>query len=319
MEKQDEMTVQICNMLDDLMNRAMLRKVDGKSEAEADIYGFPFEPNHAISMEPLGFYESTLRLKTEANEMFRFIGKLNRHSPLYTKASSLMEKLTRQLGVCCITKAVLEQEGNDFELLDGLTISWLRRITAFNVRKCYSAFMEDREKNCFLSSVLDLSIRWTALDKRLIATEEKIEKIKAGKMKTDPTDNKTTLKDSGCIAPDSSACIHEDMDNMRSLTAARAFSADKSAAAEMLKKGSKEIPLDAVSILPRKSVHDTWAENELISTPDPEVYSKDIRPLNTPVWDAQQVQDCRTSADVCTASHWIFRSILDISCHRKDN
>lgn len=227
MESKDKMTVQICDMIDDLMTRSWRMKNNGKADAEADIYGYPFEPDNAISAEPLGFYESALRLKTEANELFGFIHKLNRHSPLFLKASSLMEKLIRQLGVCCITRAVLEQEGNDFDLLEGLTISWLKRIAAFNVRKCYAAFMEDREMNRFHSAVLDLSIRWTALDKRLSATEEKIEKIKSGKIRADLPDKALPLSEAG--APEAHP---EQTSEMTSLASPRAFSVDRAALAE---------------------------------------------------------------------------------------
>ena len=185
MEKIDGLTPQIIGMIDDLMDHRWRMKDHSVNAGETDEYGFPFEPDHLISAAPLGFYESAMRLQTQASELYSYVYSLNRHSPLFAKASALLEKLVRQLGICCITKAVLEQEGSRFEMLDGLTVGWLRSVAAFNVRKCYSAFMEDRELNVFNGSVMDLSIRWTALDKRLTATGDKIEKILAGKIGSD--------------------------------------------------------------------------------------------------------------------------------------
>ena len=188
----ERITQQVFDMMDELQEHWAVIQKNAENGPKKDEFGYPFEPDNVFSTEPLGFTESVLRLDTQATEMMRFVYSLNRHSPLFAKASSQLEKMIRQLGIFCITKAVLEQQGNEFMLLEDLTISRLRRMTAFNVRKCYAAFMEDRELNLFNSSVMDLSIRWSVLDKRLLATEERIEKIKTGKEKFSLSDKAKT-------------------------------------------------------------------------------------------------------------------------------
>ena len=219
----DKITPQIVNMINDLMDhRWQMQNKD--ASAEEDEYGYPFEPDNVISTEPLAFYESAMRLQTLAAELYSYVYKLNRHSPQFIKASSLLEKLVRQLGICCITVAALEQEGNNFSMLDGLTISWLRSITAFNVRKCYSAFMEQREIGVFRGHVTDLSIRWSALDKRLTATEKKIENIRNGSVRIAPFgDDRSSA---GAISKESAD--KNDSGTSSVLSEARSFPVDKS-------------------------------------------------------------------------------------------
>jgi len=162
------------------------QKSHAPKSGDNDIYGFPFEPAECFSTDPLEFEESAMRLQMEAIETFRLLSNANRHSPLFYKLSAELEKLVGLLGGVCITKAVLEhQEGKSFPMLDTLTTNWLREKAAFNFRKCYSSYMESMSHLLFNRNALSLSIRWAALDKRLIATGEKIEMIKAGKVKVD--------------------------------------------------------------------------------------------------------------------------------------
>jgi hypothetical protein len=75
---------------------------------------------------------------------------------------------------------VIEQQENDtFELLQDLTIDSLREMAAFNFRKCSSAFMDSRSSGKINLEAFNLSVRWAALDKRLIATQEKIRNKKS--------------------------------------------------------------------------------------------------------------------------------------------
>ncbi len=150
-----------------------------------DKYGFEFEPLDAFSTDPLGFAEMALRMQTEAVETFMLVQTANRHSPLYHRLSARFEKLVSYLGSCCITKAVMEQQGETFRLLDILSTDWLRGMAAFNLRKCYAAFMESRAEGRYSFAAFDLSVRWALLDRRLEATAEKIEKIKTGKISID--------------------------------------------------------------------------------------------------------------------------------------
>ena len=177
------MNMQVLDMIDEMMSRKF-RMADRKGpEPEADRLGFPFEPLNAYSDEPLGFLETAMRLQTEAAVLFNRSRKLNHLSPLYTKAALQLERMIRALGSCCITKAVLEQEGHTFPLIEDVTVGWLRQMAAFSFRKCYAAFMDAHEVGVYNTAASDLSLRFSQLDKRLQATEEKIEKIRAGKIR----------------------------------------------------------------------------------------------------------------------------------------
>ena len=174
-----EVTQDVMQVIEDLQMARYKRKQNGIGEADKDRYGYPFEPDSAFSSNPLEFVETALRLDIEALEMFSELSRLNRFSPLYYQLSGQFEKLIRQLGSCCITKAVIEQQENEtFELLQDLTIEKLRRMTAFNFRKGFAAFMDSRSRGNCCSDAFAFSIRWSALDKRLIATEEKIGRIR---------------------------------------------------------------------------------------------------------------------------------------------
>ena len=175
-----EMTQDVMQIIEDLQMTRYERKQNGDGEAEKDCYGYPFEPDCAFSTKPLEFVETAMRLDIEAMEMFSELSRLNRFSPLYYRLSGQFEKLLRQLGSFCITKAVIEQQENEtFELLQDLTIEKLRKMAAFNFRKCFAAFMDSRSRGAYNADAFGFSIRWSALDKRLIATEEKIGKIKS--------------------------------------------------------------------------------------------------------------------------------------------
>ena len=150
-----------------------------------DKFGYEFEPFDAFSTDPLGFTERTLQMQNEAMETFSLVRTANRHSPLFHKLSAQLEKLISYLGSCCITKAVMEQQGESFRLLNILTTDRLRGMAALNLRKCYAAFMECRTEGRYSYAAFDLSVRWALLDRRLEATAEKIEKIKAGKISID--------------------------------------------------------------------------------------------------------------------------------------
>ena len=193
---------EIVNMIFEMQEQNAQQKANVQKMGKADKYGFPFEPYDSFSTEPLGFMETAMRLETESAKVFHFMREVNRHSPLYYSMSSQLEKLLKELGSICLTKAILEQQGQEFPLLEGLTIERLREQTAFNYRKCYSSFMESMTGWRCNSSALSLSLRWAILDKRLLATAEKIEQVKAGKVRIDlknpsalPQQNADTAKE----------------------------------------------------------------------------------------------------------------------------
>ena len=170
-----EITNEILKVFEDLQRMQSKKEQNGTDEGEKDRYGYPFEPCGAFSTKPLEFAETALRLDIEAREMFSQLCTLNRHSPLFYRLSGQFEKILSLLGSCCITKAVIERQENDtFELLQDLTIDSLREMAAFQFRKCSAAFMDSRSCGRINLEAFNLSVRWAALDKRLIATEEKI-------------------------------------------------------------------------------------------------------------------------------------------------
>ena len=192
----NEMTLETMDIIDGV--RAM-RKLQIESAAkfgDKDKYGYEFEYSDSFGTDTLKFQETAMMLEVEANETFKIMREINRHSPLYFQMCAQLEKLISQLGSVCITKAVKEQqEGDTFKLLERLTIRRLREMTAFNFRKCYQSFLESQSILVYNASALGFSIRWSALDKRLLATEEKIEKIKTGKLKIDITAPQEKLAD----------------------------------------------------------------------------------------------------------------------------
>ena len=188
----EDLNSNIMNLMFNLQDLRMQQKANTANMPEKDAYGYAFEPFDCFSTEPASFLEKAMMLDTEAVEIFRQLRELNRHSPLFYQMSSDMEKIVSQLGSACITKAVIEQEGQNSStmdrLLNRLTIDHLREWTAFNLRKCFASFMESSSVLRYNKTALNLSIRWSALDRRLIATAEKIEKIKSGQVRIDLTD-----------------------------------------------------------------------------------------------------------------------------------
>ncbi len=181
----EEMNYEIMQMIDELQRMRYHQKTIGIEEAKKDRYGYAFEPLDTFSTEPLGFTETAMRLQAEAAELFHMICKVSRFSPLFIRMSGQFEKMVNQLGSCCITKAVMEQQGETFDLLEILTIDKLRGWAALNFRKSYAAFMDSHADGRYKPAAFDLSVRWAALDRRLLATAEKIEKIRSGEIKAD--------------------------------------------------------------------------------------------------------------------------------------
>lgn len=177
------------DMIADLKSMHARQKAAAAKTDSSDKYGFPFEPFDSFSMEPLGFLETAMKLDVEAAETFSLLREFNRHSPLFYQMAGQLERLITQLGSACITKAVLEQQGENSpemdQLLDSLTIDRLRRQTAFVFRKSYSSFTGSIGFLRFNKKALEISIRFSALDRRLTATAAKIEGIRSGRIKPD--------------------------------------------------------------------------------------------------------------------------------------
>lgn len=259
---------EIMKMIDEHQQMRARQKANARKMGKKDSYGFPFEPTDCFGTTTLGFLETTMKMQTQALETFRLLTNINRHSPLFYKMSSELEKLIGQLGSICITKAVIEQrEGQSISLLENLTIEWLREKVAFNFRKCYASYMESMSYVYFNQTALSLSTRWAALDRRLLATQEKIEKIKAGLIKVDVN----VIKDNAKVPadPEAEQNPHEKKDTALP-TEGRALSVDKTAVREWDQQEQTEsvssieetdIPNEDVTELPVEMA----AESERIS------------------------------------------------------
>ena len=154
----NEMTLETMDIIDGV--RAM-RKLQIESAAkfgDKDKYGYEFEYSDSFGTDTLKFQETAMMLEVEANETFKIMREINRHSPLYFQMCAQLEKLISQLGSVCITKVVKEQqEGDTFKLLERLTIRRLREMTAFNFRKCYQSFLESQSVLVYNASALGFS------------------------------------------------------------------------------------------------------------------------------------------------------------------
>ena len=241
----EQINMHTMQIVDDLARMRSFRKANADKQPDTDPYGFKYEPFEAFSAEPLGFLETAMRLQTEALELFGAMGTANRHSPLYIRMCSQMEKLIAQLGSCCITKAVIEhEEGEKFGFLTDLTIKRLRKITGFNFRKCYQSFMESQTLGHFNAATLNLSVRWAALDKRLIATAEKIEKINAGKVKVDLSENKEAEKSE----TKASEKAEQNAEPASFAGKARSFSIDKAMVRQNTASKTDNVPPEETSV-----------------------------------------------------------------------
>ena len=196
------LTADLLNLMDRMVERKV-QQMEFASDCEErkDAYGYAFEPYDTFRADPLGFTEKVMTLQADAEEVFPLTRTVNRFSPLYIKLTRQLEKLLAQLGSCCITKAVLEQQGKTFSALDDLSIEGLRGMLGLNFRKCFEAFMEKREANGLNYEALEMSVRFSALDRRLEATEAKIQKIRSGKCRIETSADEREPQDIGAALP----------------------------------------------------------------------------------------------------------------------
>ena len=145
----------------------------------------PFEPADSFSTDPLSFEEITAALLEEAEDMFYATQVANRHSAYYSIACRSLEKLLRELGSCCVTRAVLERKGFAFPALADLSVEKLYGMLSFNFRKCRAVLLEDRAQAPVPVTEPEMLIRWYVLAERLTATGERVEAIRSGKISAD--------------------------------------------------------------------------------------------------------------------------------------
>ena len=85
---------------------------------------------------------------------------------------------------CCITKAVLEQSGKEYPNLKMMELKELSCMVSLHFRKCCRAYNDiKRETSAQDLNMMNWIFRRAALFERLKATQDKIDKIKSGKIK----------------------------------------------------------------------------------------------------------------------------------------
>ena len=149
-----------------------------------DNYGFPFEPEGIYNSAMLDFEEVAEALWGLILQTHYCATRYHRLSPNYTLLMQILEKHIRQMGSYCITQAVLEQAGREFKLIKGAELKELCGMVSLHFRKCCRAYNTIYSKDqCQDLNMMKWIFRWAALFERLKATQEKIDKIKSGKLK----------------------------------------------------------------------------------------------------------------------------------------
>lgn len=161
-------------------------RADEASLPAADEFGLPFEPLDTLSDPPFEFEKMASALWEDAQTVYLQSAAYNRFSPHYVELLGRLEKIVKQMASFCVTKAVLEKKKYKFPDLEDLKIWNLYCISAFHFRKCHEAFttLQAKRKGTDLT-LLDWEFRWYAVAERLKATENRIRKIKEGKIKID--------------------------------------------------------------------------------------------------------------------------------------
>ena len=178
------------------MEAEMVRDIQSGKAGEPEYRGIlagmkstdlPFEALSEFSNAPFEFQNKALLLWKDTQLIYVHACTANRFSGNYLMLCTQLEKNIRQLGSFCLTKAVLEQQGQSFPELSGLSIKELVGMVSFHIRKAHAALEGIYRDNDILGmTYLNWEYRWIGLDNRLRATEVKIEKIKNGEIHLEP-------------------------------------------------------------------------------------------------------------------------------------
>lgn len=143
----------------------------------------PFEALDEFSSSPLEFEQTALLLWNDTRIIYDHARIENRFSENYLKFCAQLEKNIKRVGSLCLTKAVLEQNGQIFPQLEEMSIRELSGMAAYHLRKCHAALEGLYWDNDLLGmTYLNWEFRWFDLSKRLNATGVKIQKIREGKI-----------------------------------------------------------------------------------------------------------------------------------------
>ena len=153
---------------------------------DCDENGLPFDPEGMYDSAPLEFDEMMKVLWHVTNQLHYAATRCNRHSTQYFTLMKELEQHIKQLGSFCVTRAVLEKSGTTFPDMEEMPVKELYCMVSLHFRKCDIA---QRELQTNIQ-IIDMNttgwlFRWAALAGRLQATEEKIRKIKEGKINID--------------------------------------------------------------------------------------------------------------------------------------
>ena len=146
----------------------------------------PDETLQDFSSAPFTFEETAQLVAEDMEKLHYMAGTANRFSENYMKCLPQLERYINKACSLCLTKAVLEQKGFSFPKLENLNTLDLICMVSFHIRKCHAALDGLYRDNNRLGYVyLQWELRWINLGERLKATEVKIQKVKAGKLKAD--------------------------------------------------------------------------------------------------------------------------------------
>jgi len=188
------------------MSAEMVRDIQSGKAGEVEYRGIlagmkstdlPLEALSEFSNAPFEFQHKAGLLWKDTQLIYVHACTANRFSGNYLMLCTQLEKNIRQLGSFCLTKAVLEQQGQSFPELSELSIKELVGMVSFHIRKAHAALEGIYRDNDVLGmTYLNWEYRWIGLDNRLRATEVKIEKIKNGEIHLEPVIRQAeTIKD----------------------------------------------------------------------------------------------------------------------------
>ncbi len=167
-------------------------QVESNSEAvflyTANTSEYPPESIENFSIEPIEFEEAAAIMTGDMHMMFGMTAAYNRRSPEFLDCSNRLLEMMKDIAGCCVTKEALISKGVALKSdLDLLSADTLFGMASFNFRKCHAAFevLSKDLARVSCQSMLDLERRWYSLMERLKATEEKIEKIRTGRISVD--------------------------------------------------------------------------------------------------------------------------------------
>lgn len=179
---------------------------ESSNEILVDNYNFPFEPEGIYNSAMLDFEEIAGALWTLIAQTHYCATRYNRLSPNYTMLMQHLEKDMKQMGSYCITKVVLEQSGKELPGLKKVDLKELCCMVSLHFRKCCLAYNQiKKETGCQDMNLMNWIFRWANLFERLKATQDKIDKIKNGKVKIESLlETQNVYKDEPSVRRDTS-------------------------------------------------------------------------------------------------------------------